>query len=61
MIWIYVTLLVSILLTATLITIIKFRNGKYIFEHFSYLLTSAMLFIVSGVLFVVLKNDGKFE
>lgn len=60
MIWIYLTLLAAILLTASLIALVKLKNGKYIFEHFSYLLTSGVLFVVAGGLFVVLQNDSEF-
>jgi surface polysaccharide O-acyltransferase-like enzyme len=55
--WPYFAMLFSIVVTASMITIIKLNNGKYIFEHFSYLFTASVMFIIAGILFVVLKDE----
>lgn len=54
-------MLFSIVLTASLITIIKLNNAKYIFEHFSYLGTASVLYIIAGILFIVLRDDCEYS
>lgn len=57
--WPYFTFLFSIVVTASTISIIKLGNGKYIFEHFVYLFVASILFMASGILFV-LPTKRKF-
>lgn len=59
--WPYFAMLFSIVVTASVISIIKLNNGKYIFEHFSYLFAASILFIIAGALFVVLRDDCEYE
>lgn len=58
--WPYFAMLFSIVVTASMISIIKLNNGKYIFEHFSYLAAASLLYIVAGTLFVVLQDDSEY-
>jgi hypothetical protein len=58
-VWPYFTFLFSIVITASIISIIKLGNGKYIFEHFVYLLAASILSLTSGILFVVLHIERK--
>lgn len=58
--WPYFTFLFSIVVTASTISIIKLGNGKYIFEHFVYLFVASILFLTSGILFV-LPTKRKFH
>ena len=60
-VWPYFTLLFAILATASVISIIKLSNGKYIFEHFMYLFIESILFIISGVLFVVFNIECEYD
>ncbi|XP_070495510.1 uncharacterized protein [Chironomus tepperi] len=57
-VWPYFTLLFAIVTTASIISIIKLSNGKYIFEHFIYLSAASVLFIISGVLFIVFNIEN---
>jgi hypothetical protein len=57
--WPYFTLLFSIVGTASIISIIKLSNGKYIFEHFVYLFIASSLFFAGGLLFVILHIECK--
>lgn len=59
--WPYFTFLFSVLATASIISIIKLSNGKYIFEHFVYLFIASLLFLASGILFVVLHIECKYS
>lgn len=59
--WPYFAMLFSVVVTASVISIIKLNNGKYIFEHFSYLFAASILFIIAGVLFVVLRDECKYR
>lgn len=52
-------MLFSIVITASVITIIKLNNGKYIFEHFSYLAAASILYIIAGLLFALLQDERK--
>lgn len=58
--WPYFAMLFSIVVTASMISIIKLNNGKYIFEHFSYLFVASVLYIIAGLLFVLLKDDREY-
>lgn len=59
--WPHFAMLFSIVVTASMITIIKLNNGKYIFEHFSYLLAASLLYIIAGIIFVVLRDKREFS
>jgi hypothetical protein len=58
--WPYFAMLFSIVITASMISIIKLNNGKYIFEHFSYLFAASILFIIAGILFAVLRDECEY-
>jgi len=55
--WPYFAMLFAVVVTASMISIIKLNNGKYIFEHFSYLLVASVLFIVGGTLLSLLQAE----
>lgn len=59
--WPYFTLLFSIVGTASIISVIKLSEGKYIFEHFVYLFIASLLFLTSGILFIVLNIECKYS
>lgn len=58
--WPYFAMLFSIVVTASMISIVKLNNGKYVFEHFSYLAVASLLYIVAGTLFVVLQDNSEY-
>lgn len=60
-VWPYFTLLFAIMTTASIISIIKLSNGKYIFEHFIYLSAASVLFIISGILFIVFNIESEYD
>lgn len=59
--WPYFAMLFSIVITASMISIIKLNNGKYIFEHFSYLTAASGLYIIAGILFVTLQENREYR
>lgn len=59
--WPYFAMLFSIVITASAISIIKLNNGKYIFEHFTYLMAASVLYIIAGILFVLRQDKGEFS
>lgn len=56
-VWPFFALIAAILVTAAVIVIPKNLHGKYIFEHFIYLYFANVLFIVSGLVFML--SDGE--
>lgn len=59
--WPYFAMLFSIVITASMLTIIKLNNGKYIFEHFTFLIVASILYIITGTLFATLPDSCEFS
>jgi hypothetical protein len=59
--WPYFAMLFAIIVTSSMISVIKLNHGKYVFEHFSYLLVASVLYIVAGILLVVLREKREYH